>query len=92
MDTKRAIEIAELWQAGKMIGWDENEIRDALLIEAKRQQTIEEYGLDIQFHGDHWRVFQNLNASKAAPDGNLYEGTGATIAEAFDNWREAAGV
>lgn len=92
MDIKKAIEIAELWQAGKLIGWDEDKVRNALLSEAKRQQTIEEYGLDVQFHGDHWRVFQHLNAKKTAPDGDLYEGTGATMAEAFDNWREAAGI
>ncbi len=69
-------------------------VTDALLVEAKRQQTIEEFGLDIQFHGDGggWRVFQHLNAKKTAPDGNLYEGDGATLAEAFDNWRCKAGV
>ena len=36
MDADEAIRIAELWQAGKMIGADEDEVREALLNECLR--------------------------------------------------------
>jgi hypothetical protein len=36
MNIDRAIKIAELWEAGKMIGGDEGEVRSALLAEVKR--------------------------------------------------------
>jgi hypothetical protein len=36
MDIDRAIYVAELWEAGKMIGGDEDEVRNALLGEVKR--------------------------------------------------------
>lgn len=36
METERAIKIAELWEAGKMIGGDEDEVRNALLHEVRR--------------------------------------------------------
>ena len=35
-----AIRIAELWQAGKMIGGDEDEVRNALLEEVHRLRKI----------------------------------------------------
>jgi hypothetical protein len=37
LDINMAIKIAELWKSGKMIGGDEDEIFDVLLVEAKRQ-------------------------------------------------------
>lgn len=36
MELKRAIEVAQLWRAGKLLGEDENEVRDALLEEVER--------------------------------------------------------
>ncbi|MES2685716.1 MAG: hypothetical protein V4706_02780 [Pseudomonadota bacterium] len=35
-DVKRAVYIAQLWRAGKMIGGDDGEIRDTLLAEVER--------------------------------------------------------
>lgn len=39
MDIDRAIKVAELWKAGKMIGEDEDEVRDALLAEVKKHRV-----------------------------------------------------
>ena len=36
MDINRAIYIAELWEGGKMIGGDEDDVRNSLLGEVKR--------------------------------------------------------
>ncbi len=36
MDTRQAIETARLWKAGKLIGGDEDEVRNALLDEVDR--------------------------------------------------------
>ena len=97
MKIERAINAAELWQAGKIQGGDENEVRNTLLEEVKRlkeeQQCLElvhTYQLDIQYMcmdceaGKEWRAFQNLNA-KPARDGDLYEGYGHTVTEAIKN-------
>lgn len=36
MNAKQAIQIARLWRAGKMIGWDKDEVIDGLLTEIER--------------------------------------------------------
>lgn len=38
-ETEHAIRTAELWAAGKMIGGDQDEVRDALLAEVKRLRS-----------------------------------------------------
>ena len=38
--TQHAIRIAELWRAGKMIGWDEDDVREALLGEVARLRNL----------------------------------------------------
>ena len=97
MEIENAINTAELWQAGKMIGGDEDEVRNTLLDEVKKlkehQQCLELvhiHQLDIQYmcvgceEGKEWRAFQNLNAEPAR-DGDLYEGYGHTVIEAVKN-------
>ena len=44
-----AIETAELWEAGKMIGGDEDEVRNTLLHEVKRLRSITEADTDKAF-------------------------------------------
>jgi hypothetical protein len=39
MDIEEAIRIADLWRAGKLIGGDEDAVRDALLGEVERLQA-----------------------------------------------------
>ena len=45
------------------------------LVKAGIFQVIEEYGLDVQFHGTHWRVFQSLHAKKRHPTEISTKGT-----------------
>jgi hypothetical protein len=41
-DVERAVRIARLWRAGKMIGGDEDEVRDTLLAEVERLRAAHE--------------------------------------------------
>ncbi len=43
MDIERAIRIAEMWEAGKLIGADEDEVMFALLTEVKRLRALLEH-------------------------------------------------
>jgi hypothetical protein len=40
MNAEEAINVAQLWRAGKMIGADEDEVRDALLDECLRLRKL----------------------------------------------------
>lgn len=62
-------------------------LKEAIKLENEFINTIEEYGLDIQFHPNGWRVFQNLNCKKLSHDKDLKEGWGETLIEAFENWK-----
>lgn len=49
MDADRAIEIAKLWRAGKMIGADATEVTDALLLKIEQLQKVEVSRLELEW-------------------------------------------
>ena len=49
MNIEHAINTAELWEAGKMIGGDEDEIRNTLLHEVKKLRALLEADTDKAF-------------------------------------------
>ncbi len=71
MEAKKAIEISELWEAGKMIGADGGKVRKALLKEVKRLQCLSErLSSDLE---DHWLWYHNercTNMEDCASFGN----------------------
>lgn len=47
MEIKRAIEVAQLWRAGKLLGEDESEVREALLQEVERLGKLQPFKFGV---------------------------------------------
>lgn len=61
MKIEEALRIAGLWRAGKMIGADEDDVRDALLDEIERLQVIERFATIFVKHcnDERWQCAES---------------------------------